>query len=356
MSDGQGQKTTSKVTIPVGEMAKQTIGKIYPHLTKEQIEALNSGAPIPPSPDYMGGQIGHAIVPSTPADPDRIEELNQKIGQQAQLLREKVRIEGIFDACIDASKGGPTVTAVLVFGDKNRMRRARKAVNQFVAQSYANKQIVIVNATDMSVTTHPHRLVKEVKWSDYPGTLEPTTGNMRTQGVDLADGDLIFPFWDDDDVYDRHLLTYLVSNYQPGKAVLLNSQVRVDIKNSVSYVHVEPDGIPNTILCPKTAARFGRETGGEDYAFWNHNWGLKSVVVDNRSYPINTLLMRVWDGNNVLPVEGFMKPPGSDKEPYEKMGGRWMLGGNEAEHVKAVFESFGLRAEAKAPTEQPAGV
>lgn len=355
MSDGQGTKATSKMTIPVGEMAKQSIGKIYPQLTAEQIEALNTGKPIPPSPDYRGGPLGVVVARESDADLGRIEELNKKIGEQAQLLREKVRIEGIFDACVEASKGGPTVTAILVFGDKNRLRRARKAVNQFVAQSYPNKQIVIINATDISVTTHPHRLVKEIKWE--PG-LPATTRHMRTEAIGAADGDLLFPFWDDDDVYDRHLLTYLVSNYQAGKAVLLNSQIRVDIKNSVAYVHVEPDGIPNTILCPKADRKFfGSNTGpGEDYEFWNSHWGVKSVVVDNRAFPANTMLMRVWDGNNVLPVEDFMKPPGLDKEPYERMEGRWVLGGNEAEHVKAVFESFGLRAEAKAPTEQPAGV
>ncbi len=347
MSDGQ--KSSSRVTIPVGDMAKQSIGKIYPQLTAEQIEALNSGKPIPPSPDYRGGPVGVVVARESDADLGRIEELNEKIGQQAALLREKVRVEGIFEECIAASKGGPTVTAFLVFGDKNRLRRARKAVNQFVAQSYPNKQIVIVNATDTSVTTHPHRLVKEVKWE---AGLEPTTGNMRTQAVDLADGDLLFPFWDDDDVYDRHLLAYLVSNYTPGKAVLLNSQIRVDIKNSAAYMHVEPDGIPNTLLCPKEKGKyFGSATGGEDYAFWNLNWGLRSVVVDNRHFPVNTMLMRVWDGNNVLPQDRFMVDHAT-----EAHYGRWELGGSEAEHVKAVFATFGLKAEAKAPTEQPAGV
>jgi len=344
MADAQGgQKLGGKATIPVGEMAKDMIDKIYPHLTKEQVEALNSGKPIPPSPDY----VGLAALPAATASPDkagRIQELNNKLEEAHALLREKVRWEGILDALVAASTGGPLVTGVLVFSDKNRMRRARKAVNQFVAQSYPHKQLVIVNASDMPVTTHPHRAIKEVKWE---GAENPTTGAMRNAAIDLADGDVLFPFWDDDDVYDKHLLSYLVANYTGGKAVLLSSQIRVDIENSAVYMHVQ-DGIPNTILCPQSHARFLDQTGGEDVAFWNRHWGVKSTVVNNTAWPVNTMMMRVFDGHNALTREQFMIEHATPAH-----SGRWELGANEVEHMKAVLATFGLKAEAKIPTDEP---
>lgn len=349
MADG-GNTVQGKATIPVKEMALANLDKIFPHCTPEQITALKEGKPVPPSRDWEGFSPANtkAVVRTQqdPTDSIRIQELNQKLDEMQLVLREKVRREGMFDGFLEAMRGtGPTVTAILVFSDRNRLRRARKAVNQFVAQSYPNKQIVIVNASDLDITNVPHKQVLELKWN---GDANPSVGAMRNFAIDNAEGDLLFPFWDDDDVYDRDLLAFLVACDNAKGGVMLRSQVRVDIKNSVAYSHVEPDGIPNTLLCQKTAARFEEKTGGEDFAFVQRYWALKSMVVDNSAWPLNTLLMRVHDGNNVRTAADFMV--GHDQPD---MYGKWELGANEAEHMKAVLATFGLKAEPKLPQEAP---
>lgn len=346
-----GQKIGGKTTIPVGEMAKANLDKIFPHATPEQITALREGKPIPPSPDWDG--LGDTIskidkMAATPArdpvDVLRISELTDKLTKLQDATREMVHRDGLFNGVIAAlGRRLPTVTAVLVFQDRNRLRRARKAVNQFVAQTYPNKQIVIVNGSDLDITNVAHKAVLELKW----GTGE-TTGALRNYGLDNAAGDLVFPFWDDDDVYDRDLLAYLVANHAPGRGVMLTSQLRVDIKNSAAYVHDERDGIPNTLLCPKTDARFEHRTGGEDFAFVQRHWAMKSEVVDTSAYPLNTLLMRVFDANNAVPAEEFMV--GHHTADHF---GKWELGASEADHMKAVLATFGLKAEPQLPKESP---
>lgn len=343
MSDGN--RVSGRTTIPVGEMAKANLDKLFPHCTPEQIAALREGKPVPPSPDWEGfAPANTKAAARDPGDVIRVSELSDQLAKLRDATREMRHRDGVFDGVIAAmGRRLPTVTAVLVFQNRNRLRRARKAVNQFVAQSYPNKQIVIVNGSDLDITNVPHKAVLELKW----GAGE-TTGTMRNYALDYAAGDLVFPFWDDDDVYDRDLLSYLVANHAPGRAVMLTNQLRVDIRNSVAYVHTEPDGIPNTLLCPKTDARFPDQTGAEDFDFVRRHWAMKSEVAVNAAYPLSTLLMRVHDGNNARPAEDFMV-----NHCTVDFFGKWELGASEADHMKAVLATFGLKAEPQLPTESP---
>lgn len=344
-----GNRIAGRTTIPVKEMALNALDKILPHCTPEQITALKAGKPVPPSPDWVGLFPGNPAVVAVrdEADVKRIAELTDLVNEARTALREKLRREMVFDDIIaNARRGGPSVSAVLVVSDPRRLKRARKAVNQFVAQSYSNKQIVIVNATGSRVTSIPHKAVVELPWP--PDLLSnPTTGAMRNHALDNATGDFVFPFWDDDDVYDADLLTYLVARCRTDQSVALTSQIRVDIVNSAAHHHVEQDGIPNALLCPLTDARFDPTlTLGEDLAFWQRHWGTRTTAVDNSAWPLNSLLMRVHDGNNVVTREAFMGGPPADA--YE----RRPLSPTEEAHMLAVLSTFGLKAAPRA-TPQP---
>jgi len=320
MSDGQ--KIGGKATIPVKEMALANLDKIFPHLTAAQIEALRSGAPVPPSPNWNGSDRSMSVAPDAKRIARRLAVCDASLAQAKNRL--------------------PSVTAIMVFSDANRVRRARKAVNQFVAQSYPNKQIVIVNASNTPITNVPHNNVLELQ-----SVAPASTGELRNIGLKHAVGDLVFPFWDDDDVYDYELLSFLVSAHVRGKATLLTTQVRVDIEHATAYMHVEPYGIPNTVLCPTgMGIQFADRTGGEDYTFVQPHWALKTNVVDNKEWPVNSLLMRVHAGDNVTPRETFMAGHHSPE-----FFGRWDLGKDVAEYMTETLEGFGLKAEARLPQE-----
>lgn len=359
MTDG-GNKMTSSTKIPVGEMAKDMLDKIFPHLTPEQIEAMKAGKPVPPSPDWVAGAVAKAEphlsalrkTESTPGDQRRIQELNQKLEDTYVMLREKARKDAILEQMVATMASGPLVSCIMLFKEKNRMRRARKAVNQFVAQSYPNKQLVIINNSDTPVTNVPNRHIKELTFEVSDDIHTDSLGMMRNAALKVCDGTIVYPHWDDDDVYDPHLLAFLVQNYvmknygvfpEHHKAVTLQSEIRINIENSVVYQHTETDGLPGNMLVPFTNARYADLHGEEGMAFWQRYWAIKSHVCAD-GWPINTLKMSVFDGNNVLPVEKFMVDHATPEHE-----GRWHIGEKELEHMRVVLEGFGVKAEARPP-------
>src|SRR5688572_20969717 len=100
MSDGN--RTSTSVKIPVGDMAREFLGQIFPRRTAEQVEAIKAGEPVPPSPDYKGGQVGVAMTVTADEDKGRIRELGERLDRAERLLKEKVRIEGILDGFVAA--------------------------------------------------------------------------------------------------------------------------------------------------------------------------------------------------------------------------------------------------------------
>lgn len=309
-----GNRIAGSTRIPIAEMAKAHVREIFPQLTEEEAKALQAGKPLP----------GRERTSAADAD------------TATQELR---RLVGIFEAGIDGATHLPLVSAILVVSDARRRKRAQLAVNQFVAQSYVQKQLVVVNASGTPITTVPHRQIKEVPWTPAADEI-PTTGGLRNFGLALADGDVIYPHWDDDDLYDPHLLAYMMSQYADGKALLLASQIRVDVKNSVAYQHYDQNGIPNSMIFPAGVVTYPLQTGGEDVAVWSRYFGVKSRIVDNTAWPVNSLKICVYDGNNVATVEQFM---GAHADPSKHR--RIFLNDYESAYMRAALTARGFKIE-----------
>jgi len=328
-----GQKIGGKATIPVAEMAKASLEKIFPQLTPAQVKALRDGTPVPPSSDWVNTVA--------PVNSERIKTIEKDLEDSRKVLQTTVRRSELFDATMAAGKATlSAVTAILVFSDPTRVRRARKAVNQFVAQSHPNKHLIIVNTTDMPITNVEHPAIRELQHTPA------AVGALRNVALQKVSTPLVFPFWDDDDVYDPDLLSYLTLASQPLYATMLTTQIRLDIQNSVAYMHTDKKGIPNTILYPHDREMFAEVTGREDEDFYRRYWQDFSIVVDNAAWPVNTLLMRVYDGHNVLDAESFMAGHATPEHH-----GRWELDAKVVTHVINTMEPFGLKVQADVPKE-----
>lgn len=331
------QPTSTSLRIPVSDIAKAELARLFPHLTAEQVTAIQNSMPVPPSPDWVNASgVG---VSKDYINTISNAETQRQLDEAKELLVHLTRKSILLEEMNKAMMSRPLVTAILVFGNELRIRRARKAVNQFVSQSYPNKQLVIVNTTETKVATVWHKDLRELKVSstDYP-----TLGMLRNLAIDKSDGELLYPHWDDDDIYDPQMLALMVQHYVPQKAVVLPTQVRVNIRDSIAYLHHEPDGIPNTMLVPKTEERYVNQTGGEDVEFWYRCWSRNNVVVDSTNVVMSTLKMCVFDGNNVLSEAAFMV----DNTDHA-LSGSWKLPPDVAEHMRRVLATFGVRAEPK---------
>jgi hypothetical protein len=312
---GEGQRLSGSTRIPVAEMARASLDKIFPHLSPEQVAAIREGRPVPPSPDWR-----------PPGIPAPIEHL---------LAFGRGRPSGL-----------PLVSAILVFGDQGRAERrvtlARRAVNQFVRQVYPNKQLVVANATDQAVTNRPHPAVKEIQVK--PGPL----GSLRNQALSAADGDWVMPFWDDDDVYDPFLVDYLMRQAAPGHAVAANTQARVHIYKMTAYLHYEEGGIANTMIVPRSDAVFSEEwQWGEDETFWKLFWQHKAVIADTRAYPLNLLKVCAYHRYNASPEVMFMVNHAAPEH-----AGRLYLSEEERDRLGYLLAPFGVGISRKEAEEQ----
>lgn len=308
-----------RAVIPLGDMAKADLPKLFPHLTPQQVAAIREGKPVPPSPDWQ--------APPVAAD------------YHQRMLDWFARFNHSYG----------TVLCVLVFGVRERIKLARKAVNQFVAQRYPDKSLVIVNGTDLTVTTHKHALINEIK-------VEPhlTVAEMRNIGINSTRSAWIKPNWDDDDVYDPYLLSYMMHHSKcddtgDGPCIALNSQLRVDITSGTAYMFSNSEGIPNTMIVPRhTLTHVDYPSDSDDAEYLAKKAAAtkqRTTVIPNTTFPLNCLSMSIYHGHNFMPADTHMGEYANNPDH----AGRWYLGQPESEQLRNVLSTFGFKIQVTEP-------
>lgn len=302
-------KVSGTARLPVADMARQNLRSIFPNATEEQLAALRDGRPVPPS---VGWQ-----PPAEGMSPITIARLMEDIRQRCR------------DKSVNAS-----VSCVLVFGDKRRLRMARTAVNQFLEQSYEDKELVIVNATDVDVINREHKFpLKEKK-------VEPASiAALRNRGVGYCTGAWIMPCWDDDDQREPWLLTYMMSFASKQlRPLALRSQIRVHLAQGTVYVHENYRGIPNTMLIPREQEEFKSftEEPYEDQELWKH-YADQAIVIGNTEMPYLASSIAVYHSYNLTPAQIFMS--GRIGDDWK---GKWEVLPACGQRVKQVMAARGL--------------
>lgn len=209
----------------------------------------------------------------------------------------------------DAADSLPTVACVLIVADESRVPFARVAVNQFVAQTYPNKRLLLANASGRPVTNIAHPEIEE--FIAGPGTI----GCLRNQALARIKNGSWFVrlFWDDDDCFPPDQLAYQMLFRDHDRAVMLARQVIVlDVPkaDAAIYVRHRPWGIPNTALVPRWLCNhLFDEAGfcGEDIEFIQQfRKADKVAVVDNAKPPVSCISVAVYHGRNASPREAFL--------------------------------------------------
>lgn len=247
----------------------------------------------------------------------------------------KALMDGVAIETGDADSS-PLISCVMPFGETRRRKPAQKAIMQFAQQTYTNKQLVIANTTGSPLLAQSVDGIKELMLNE-----ELSIGMLRNRGIDAADGDWI-KHWDDDDAYDVNFLSFLMAHRVPGKAVMLRYQIRVDSRKATAFRHEDAGGVPNTILFPKTDARYGDIDAGDDVAFVLANWSEKCVVVNNAAFPSTLMNIAVYHGGNVTSERSFM---GEYAEPQH--AAKWYLSLQEQPVLIQVLDGFGLKTTVK---------
>lgn len=252
-----GQIVSSKTSLSMFDM--------FPNATREQLEALSKGLPVPPSSNFVATPVAAQPV---------------------------------------SSYG---VSCLMPVADPRRRTMARASINRFLQQRYPDKELVIINATGTTLLDSGHPVLREILIDQK----DLSVGAMRNIGIDNALKPWIAQ-WDDDDYRDPHLLSYQMGFAEPGKAIMLSTQVLLRLKSNQDNTPFMPSaflrtsyGHPSTLIFPKTEQRYSTDAL-EDENFYRKYWVDKTVLVNNVAFPYCMYMVAVHHGLNVTRPEIFM--------------------------------------------------
>lgn len=158
----------------------------------------------------------------------------------------------------------PSVTAVMLTGlHRERYSMARIAIECFRAQTYPNRNLLILNHGEESLASKDPR-VREVR---FVKSRWQTVGDLRNLGLELATGDFIIN-WDDDDWHHPRRIEVQMEAQGEDTAVLLRRRIHHSLVNGCSRYAEYPRGAEATILHPRRVPfRYPSLLRGSDTVF-----------------------------------------------------------------------------------------
>ncbi|MEW2625437.1 glycosyltransferase [Streptomyces sp. NPDC048106] len=203
------------------------------------------------------------------------------------------------------SSGAPAPTVSCLMVTKDRPELAERAIRCFLAQTYANKELVVVDdSTNDALEQHVRSLGDpRIRFQRLPPTGQ-TLGALRNIAVDLATGRYVCQ-WDDDDLYDPERVEVQMAAvlalgadacflarqrlWRPAHRLLAISHLRV---------------WEGTMLCAKAALpRYPEQRRGEDTPVAAHVVGNSRVV----SVDLPELCTYVCHENNTFEPDHFQR-------------------------------------------------
>lgn len=198
------------------------------------------------------------------------------------------------------------VSALMITGKTESHRRlAEVAVACFLRQTYADKELVIVN----TAATRPwfrerSPLIREIGIHQGGSTL----GDLRNRSYDEAYGDLLIQ-WDDDDWHHPNRITWQVENHLSGFCSILRRQYRLDLVSGqwgiVNATNWPRGGIVGTMLHEPTNWRYPSIEKAEDTEFMKH-YAAQGLVNPQNNLP--ELYVRTYHGANTWDRGKIMRP------------------------------------------------
>ncbi|MGA7411470.1 MAG: glycosyltransferase family A protein, partial [Bryobacteraceae bacterium] len=158
----------------------------------------------------------------------------------------------------------PPVTAVMITGlHRERYGMARVAIECFKAQTYPNKNLLIVNHGEQSLVSGDARIfelrLNKSRWQ--------TVGDLRNLALEHATGDYVVN-WDDDDWHHPRRIEVQMQARGEDTAVLLRTRIHHSLMNGCSRYAEYPRGAEASILHPrKVPYRYPGMLRGSDSVF-----------------------------------------------------------------------------------------
>ena len=209
---------------------------------------------------------------------------------------------------LTAASAAACVSCLMV--TRNRTRLARRAIECFVAQTWPNKELVIVDdgeqdyAPVLANYQRDHRIV----YRRLPPDSARTLGTARNISLELAAGDYCAQ-WDDDEWYHPERISAQMAGILAGAdaVVLKYTLMHLDTADFTPHpyrAHLR-GGTPGTILHRRGEVRYPEFRKNED-AVYLAQWSARArVKVLDRSH--SNLFIRCFHGENTWAREHFLR-------------------------------------------------
>jgi len=168
------------------------------------------------------------------------------------------------------SGAGEPVTALMVTGkDPEHAGLARNSILSFLAQSYPNRRLVIVNdgAYCFEIPGVPEGRVVQVNLPE-----RRTLGELRNLSLEAVPPDGVWVQWDDDDWHHPSLIPaqYAELKEKNAEACFLKHQVQYAFAKDAAWVNRCKVGIAGTVMARRREkVRYELPELGEDSEFQN---------------------------------------------------------------------------------------
>lgn len=249
------------------------------------------------------------------------------------------------------SDAGPRISCVMVTA--NRRAIAARAVQCFVQQRWANRELVVIDDGQEDYAPLFAAIPQDrIVYHRLPADPATTLGRLRNLSLDLARGQIVAQ-WDDDDWYHPDRLRQQAGALTNGKhaCVLAATLMHLDAPEWIDrpYVGALKPGVPGTIVHrADPAARYPEERRGEDTVFLDH-WRADELAVLDAPH----LFLRAFHGANTWEREHFERrlrnSPGAAIE-YALRRATGTLGGHSrfrlAPAQRAAFAEFRAASQA----------
>lgn len=191
----------------------------------------------------------------------------------------------------------------------NRKHLAKRAVECFLNQTYANKELVIIDDGDEDYSSIlnnvPPEQLKYIRLKKEPDFV---LGKLRNRSLDEATGDYLIQ-WDDDDWYHSSRIEIQAGILDKGydACCLSSSLMHLDTKEFLHhpYVGILPDGIPGSIMHRRDEHIRYPETRRAEDTVYLKEWMRKKYYKLDDSY--NHLFLRAFHGDNTWEQEHFKR-------------------------------------------------
>lgn len=197
----------------------------------------------------------------------------------------------------------PKVSALMLTGKcPERYALARVAIESFHDQSWDNRELVIINHGDESLANGDPR-IREIR-IDRPADM--TLGDMRNLSLDLAQGDYVLQ-WDDDDWHHPKRMETMMEWRDRGQVIAIRWQVRINLRTRSAYYNKCDTGQQMSILHKAGEPfRYPRMNRREDTMFLGQF--SRKCVIDNAPHePLGPMLyvrtfhdMNIWHEEHVM--------------------------------------------------------